>query len=86
MSKQKMKAGERKALLRGHMRKQFEIAGCELVDMKAGPQNYTAIRNPGSEFNIAAIYGSRKGASLWIKERVHNRLRDKYPEAYSRYC
>jgi len=85
MSKQKMKAGERKALLRGHMRKQFEIAGCELVDMKAGPQNYTAIRNPGSEFNIAAIYGSRKGASLWIKERVHNRLRDKYPEAYSQF-
>ncbi len=85
MSKNKMKAGERKALLRGQMRKHFEIAGCELVDMKAGPQNYTAIRHPGSDFNIAAIYGSRKGASLWIKERVYHRLRDKYPEAYKRF-
>tara|TARA_R110001592_G_scaffold210521_3_gene462126 strand:+ start:35915 stop:36430 length:516 start_codon:yes stop_codon:yes gene_type:complete len=81
-----MKATERKALLRRTMRTHFETAGCELADMKAGPQNYTAIRQPGKDFNVAAIYGSRIGASLWIKEGVHNRLRDKYPKEYARFA
>lgn len=53
--------------------------------MKAGPQNYTAVRHPGEDFNVAAIYGSRKGASIWVKEQVHDRLRQKYPEEFSRF-
>ena len=81
----KMKATERKKLLREQMRKHFEDAGCELADMKAGPQNYTAVRHPGEDFNVAAIYGSRKGASIWVKEQVHDRLRQKYPEQFSRF-
>ena len=66
MSQPKMKATERKALLRKHMRDHFSDAGCELIDMKAGPQNYTAVRQPGTGFNVAAIYGSRMGASLGL--------------------
>ena len=85
MSKPKMKATERKALLRTALRNNFEEAGCQLADLKAGPQKYTAVRQPGSEWNIAAIYGSRHGASLWIKEKVHDRLRDKYPAEYARF-
>lgn len=82
----KLKATERKALLRQRMRTNFEEAGCNLADMKAGPQKYTAVRQPGTDFNVAAIYGSRLGASLWIKERVHDRLRDKYPDEYASFA
>lgn len=82
----KMKATERKKLLREQMRKHFENAGCELADMKAGPQNYTAVRHPGEDFNVAALYGSRIGASVWVKEQVYNRLRDKYPADFKRFA
>ena len=85
MSQPKMKATERKALLRQQMKQEFNDAGCELVEMKAGPQHYTAVRQPGTGFNVAAIYGSRIGASLWIKEKVHDRLRDKYPDEYKSF-
>ena len=81
----KMKSGERKALLRKQMREHFTEAGCELADMKAGPQKYTAVRHPGEDFNVAAIYGSRIGASLWVKEKVYERLRDKYPNEFARF-
>lgn len=67
------------------MKEVFAEEGCEMVDMKAGPQKYTAVRHPNSDWNVAAIYGSRLGASLWIKESVHSRLRDKYPNEFKRF-
>ena len=84
--KPKMKATERKKLIRERIRNNFSTAGCELLDLKAGPQHYTAVRAPSEDFNIAAIYGSRIGASIWIKEEVHERLRVKHPEEFKLFA
>ena len=81
----KLKATERKALIHQRIRDNFSNAGCELLDLKAGPQNYTAVRSPDEDFNVAAIYGSRIGASIWVKEEVHQRLRAKYPDEYAKF-